>query len=109
MRKSQATVCELHSLLLCLLCVLCGKSQQRDPGGWGSDHIGKPVPEYVTGDECLFCHRTDIGAGWAKNRHQLTIREADTNSPALAALKKAPGMVSLAGEVTLLLGGDRTT
>ena len=35
--------------------------EQLDPAAWGSDHVGKPVPEYVTGDECLFCHRDDVG------------------------------------------------
>jgi hypothetical protein len=101
-------------LLLCLcgLCVLCGKVflaraepvTRLDPAGWGSDHVGKPVPEYVTGDECLFCHRMDVGPAWGKNRHQLTIREVDPNSPALAALKKSPALKPLAEEVKLVLG-----
>ncbi len=38
----------------------------------------------VTGDECLFCHRNDIGPGWRKNRHALTIRERE-DAPELAA------------------------
>lgn len=32
------------------------------------------LPEFVSGDQCLFCHRNDIGPAWAKNRHNLTIR-----------------------------------
>jgi hypothetical protein len=40
-----------------------------DPAAWGSDHVGKPVPEYVTGDECLFCHREKVGPTWGANRH----------------------------------------
>src|SRR6266446_1000602 len=32
-----------------------------DPVAWGSNHVGKPIPEYVHGDECLFCHRNNIG------------------------------------------------
>src|SRR5213078_1528900 len=39
----------------------------NDPGAWGSNHIGKPIPEYVHGDECLFCHRNNIGSTWQKN------------------------------------------
>jgi predicted CXXCH cytochrome family protein len=31
----------------------------------------------VTGDECLFCHRNDIGSAWQKNRHRLTIRSPE--------------------------------
>jgi hypothetical protein len=100
------------TFLFCALWAIgCGGTPQKrlDPASWGSDHAGKPVPEYVTGDECLFCHRTDIGATWGKNRHQLTIREAEPNSPALTALKKAPGLASFAGEVSLLLGGKDST
>lgn len=35
------------------------------------------APAQVTGDECLFCHRNDIGPGWQKNRHGLTIRQRE--------------------------------
>src|SRR5205809_1107309 len=28
-----------------------------DPAAWGSDHAGKPLPSFTSGDECLFCHR----------------------------------------------------
>lgn len=30
-------------------------------------------PEFVAGDQCLFCHRNDIGPAWGKNRHNLTV------------------------------------
>ncbi len=32
------------------------------------------LPEFVAGDQCLFCHRNDVGPGWQKNRHNLTIQ-----------------------------------
>ncbi|MCS7023806.1 MAG: hypothetical protein NZV14_03310 [Bryobacteraceae bacterium] len=32
-------------------------------------------PEFVHGEECLFCHRNDIGASWQKNAHANTVRE----------------------------------
>lgn len=35
----------------------------------------KEIPEFVHGEECLFCHRNDIGPGWQKNAHGNTIRE----------------------------------
>ena len=47
-----------------------------DPAAWGGDHVGKPMPDYITGEECLFCHR-DVGATWGGNRHQLTMRPVD--------------------------------
>ncbi|HYL11178.1 MAG TPA: hypothetical protein VEU31_10605 [Candidatus Acidoferrales bacterium] len=37
------------------------------------DHVGKPLPELMTGDQCLFCHRL-IGATWDKDSHAWTIR-----------------------------------
>ena len=43
------------------------KPRRVDPAAWGGDHVGKPLPAYVTGDECLFCHRK-IGPAWGKNR-----------------------------------------
>jgi hypothetical protein len=107
-----SSLCRGLAPLLCTLALFSGGASppgQLDPASWGGDHVGKPVPEYVTGDECLFCHRTDIGPTWAKNRHQRTIREVEPDSPALAALKKSPSLSSLAGEVTLLLGGKRST
>lgn len=61
-------------------------SQPLDPAAWGSDHVGQPVPEYTTGDQCLFCHREKIGDTWGQNRHNLTIRDLDDQSPARAAL-----------------------
>jgi len=37
------------------------------------DHVGKPVPEYVTGDECLFCHRVKVADTWQQNPHARTV------------------------------------
>ncbi len=55
-----------------------------DPKAWGSNHAGQPVPEFVQGDECLFCHRMDIGTTWKSNRHGITIRKRQ-DAPELAA------------------------
>lgn len=35
------------------------------------------IPEFVHGDECLFCHRNDIGPGWQKNSHGITVRQIE--------------------------------
>lgn len=75
-----------------------------NPAAWGSDHVGKPVPEFMTGDECLFCHRNDAGPSWTKNRHQRTIRDIEPNFPALAALRQSPDLKKFADEAKLLLG-----
>lgn len=103
----------LAGLLLVLGCVVPSLAGPRaagerlDPAAWGSDHVGKPLPEYVTGDECLFCHRTDVGPGWGANRHNLTVRRIDPASAALAALQQAPALKELSTQVELVLGGRR--
>jgi hypothetical protein len=100
-----------RTLLGLLALVLAGAFWQRppstgakrlDPAAWGSDHVGKPVPEYTTGDECLFCHR-DVGKTWSGNRHNLTIRPAEEAAASFAALKKSE-VKALAAEVELLMG-----
>jgi hypothetical protein len=81
--------------------------RQLDPAGWGSDHVGQPVPEFVTGDECLFCHRLDVGPAWKDNHHNRTVRDVDPESLALKALKSTPELKALADEVKLVMGEAR--
>ena len=57
-----------------------------DPKAWGATQAGKPVPEYTTGDQCLFCHRNSIGPAWALDAHARTLRmreDAEELSPLL--------------------------
>jgi hypothetical protein len=75
-----------------------------DPASWGSDHVGKPVPEYITGDECLFCHRLTIGPGWSKTRHQSTIRPIELEPEVLTAVKASGPHAPLAPAIQLVLG-----
>ena len=90
-----------------MLCFLCGFSSPADPVAWGDDHVGRPIPEYVTGDECLFCHRANIGPTWGQNVHNLTVRDTDPKSAALSALQSAPGLKKFAAEVRILMGNKR--
>jgi hypothetical protein len=71
---------------------------------WGSDHVGSSLPEYATGDECLFCHRDRFGADWSKNAHQRTMRPFDSAGAEMAALKAAPEARRFADQVELVLG-----
>ena len=49
-------------------------------------HAGQPVPKYVTGDECLFCHRVKVADTWERNPHARTIHPRDSEDlPADAA------------------------
>jgi hypothetical protein len=52
-------------------------------------HAGQPVPEFVHGDECLFCHRTQVGTSWKANRHGNTVKQKE-DAPALAERLKPP-------------------
>ena len=70
------------------------ESTKLDPAAWGSDHVGKPMPEYVTGDECLFCHRKDFGEKWQTNRHQTTIRASTSEQ------------TEVEGEAALVMGHE---
>jgi len=81
------------------------KSKPLDPAAWGSDHAGKPLPEFATGDACLFCHRNNIGSEWTKNWHNQTIRETDADTPGLAALNQDPNLKEFARDATRVLGG----
>ena len=64
------------------------------------------MPEYLTGGECLFCHRGDVGPGWASNRHKLTLQSLDADVPRMAMIKTGLGE-TVASEVTMELGGRR--
>src|SRR5262245_23085291 len=78
--------------------------QTKDPAAWGSDHVGKPLPDYVRGDECLFCHRNDIGPTWQKNAHGLTIRPRE-EAPALTELLKSQAaLAGAANQVNFFMG-----
>lgn len=75
-----------------------------DPAAWGTDHVGKPTPEYVHGDECLFCHRNDIGPTWQTNAHGRAIRTKE-DAPDLSDVLKALGSISpAASEVEYVMG-----
>lgn len=75
-----------------------------DPSAWGSNHVGKPVPEFVQGDECLFCHRNDIGPGWQTNAHGITLRQRE-DAPSLArVLKDQPALSAVSQKVEYFLG-----
>ncbi len=51
------------------------------------------VPDYVTGDECLFCHRTKVADTWQQNPHATTIRPAEDG----AGSKLGPRELKAAG------------
>jgi hypothetical protein len=49
----------------------------------------------------------DVGPTWTANRHHRTLREAEPEAAALAALKQTPALQPAAEEVKLVLGNTR--
>ena len=96
------------TLWACCFCAssVAGSTAVRTAPGdiGGSDHVDAPVPEYPTGDECLFCHRDRFGEDWAKNAHDRTLRRVDAHAPAMEALRSSGKASSAAGAVEFLLG-----
>lgn len=84
------------------------KPRRIDPAAWGDDHVGKPFPSYITGDECLFCHRK-IGPTWGDNRHQLTIRTASSDDSAIVMLRELSKGNEIVAETRYLMGTQRIT
>jgi hypothetical protein len=78
--------------------------QKLDPAAWGGNHAGKPVPEFVHGDECLFCHRNDIGPGWQKNPHGVTVRQQEDAPELRDVFKGQAALAPFAAQVEYFLG-----
>ena len=81
------------------------KRQTVDPAAWGGNHVGKPIPEYVRGDECLFCHRNDIGTTWPKTSHGTTLRQREEVPELVKLLQSQPALSGVASQVQYFLGG----
>jgi predicted CXXCH cytochrome family protein len=88
-------------------CAIAPAQMQKDPSAWGGDHAGKPVPDFVHGDECLFCHRNTIGPGWRKNPHGLAMRDKQDAPDLMAYLQAEPAVRGFADDVTHTLGSRR--
>ncbi|HEU0176550.1 MAG TPA: hypothetical protein VFV58_19965 [Blastocatellia bacterium] len=75
-----------------------------DPKAWGGNHVGKPIVEYVHGDECLFCHRNDIGTSWQNNAHGVTVRHREDAPEFTKMLESLPALAEVAKQVEYFLG-----
>lgn len=80
------------------------KAQSTDLADWGSDHVGGRLPMYMTGDECLFCHR-DVGENWQGNWHNTGMRNAHLLSGALEEALASYVAASFGPETEYALGG----
>jgi hypothetical protein len=97
-------LCQVTAALFALApCI--ASAQHLDPAAWGGDHVGKPVANFTSGDECLFCHR-DIGSTWFRNRHGQTIEEYPDGHISTHELARLPQLKPFADETRHLLGGN---
>lgn len=78
--------------------------QQLDPAAWGGNHVGKPVPEFITGGECLFCHRNTVGVTWQKDEHGITVRQKEDAPQSAEVVKSQPKLAPVAKEIEYFLG-----
>jgi hypothetical protein len=61
-----------------------------------------PLPEYIGGDECLFCHRFETAQRWQDNRHNRSIRGVD--SSVVEALRRHESLAGVADDVQFIMG-----
>jgi hypothetical protein len=83
---------------------LAPQTKALDPKAWGGNHAGKPMPEFVQGDECLFCHRNDIGPTWQKNAHGTAIRQAEDAPEFQDILRVQPALAAIAPQIEYFMG-----
>jgi len=86
---------------------LAPQTKTLDPKEWGGNHAGKPIPEFVQGDECLFCHRNDIGPTWQKNAHGTDIRQAEDAPEFQDILRAQPALAAIASQIEYFMGSRR--
>lgn len=69
-----------------------------------SHHIGRDLPDYVTGDECLFCHRNVVGSSWHLNAHQRTLQPRVMTPDIDRAIESTPELDPYAKQIQFVLG-----
>jgi predicted CXXCH cytochrome family protein len=80
------------------------ENKPLDPKAWGATHAGKPVPEYTTGDQCLFCHRNTIGPSWFVDGHARTVRHREDASDLTPLVKAQPALAAVDKQIEYFLG-----
>lgn len=103
--SKEPNVNRILAACLCFALFSAASAQStQDPAAWGDDHVGKRLPDYVTGDECLFCHREKVGNLWADNAHNLSMRNVHSLSGSLKALLESAAVAPVAKESTYIIG-----
>ncbi|MBK6797945.1 MAG: hypothetical protein IPG76_14530 [Acidobacteria bacterium] len=79
------------------------EQKQLDPKAWGSNHVGKPVPEYIQ-DDCLFCHRNNIGPTWQLDAHAKTMLEPEAAPELLGFIKSESRLDKFLKDLQFFIG-----
>ncbi len=74
-----------------------------EPPPPANNRAGQPPPEYITGDECLFCHRI-IGQTWSLNEHQKTLLPTVAVPEIETILRSHPDLQPFARQIRFVLG-----
>ena len=75
-----------------------------DPAAWGTSHAGTLPPEFVRGDECLFCHRSTVGVTWKDTSHGAAVRHREDAPGLAAAVRTEPALAPVVSEIEYFLG-----
>jgi len=78
------------------------------PASWGDSHVGEPLPTLVESDDCLFCHRRDIGPIWPDDVHRQSVRVLDSDSELSRFVRSRFAAVGQGFEgISAVMGGER--
>ena len=94
-------------LAISLLLAVPGATLRGAEDGRDSRAV-RELPDYMTGDECLFCHRIAIGPSWGRNAHQRTLRPIESDPRLAAWIRAHPDLGSHAEEIDYVLGARRS-
>ncbi len=105
-----------HAWWALFLGVLLGSQPEFGCAAESQTHVGRDLPDYVTGDECLFCHRAKVGFGWLINAHQTTLLsrfaapppDTPVKTPSWEAFLEArPELAPFEKQIAFVLGGKQ--
>jgi predicted CXXCH cytochrome family protein len=107
-RTLRLAVAGAFAIFLTTILVTNLRGQDRpkpaDPAAWGSNHAGKPIADYVHGDECLFCHRNDIGPSWQNSSHGAAVRQREDAADLKEVLKGVAALNKFEPDIGYFLG-----
>jgi hypothetical protein len=86
----------MRTTLLILLLAAAAAAQKVPP---------KPYPDFIHGDECLFCHRNDVGETWQQNAHTITMRQKEDSPEFVKMVTAQPALAAFLPEIAYYMGG----